>query len=96
MYPQLTSCAWDFIHFRGFLGAKMSLQFVWQGYDSLLAAPLILDLVRWADLAKQRGESGLVPHLAVYFKDPLGVTEHRLYKQFRMLEGYTLRVTNEQ
>jgi len=80
--------AWDFIHFKGFLGAKMSVQFVWQGYDSLLAAPLVLDLVRWAELAKRRGEAGLMPHLACYFKDPLGVSEHRLYEQFRMLTEY--------
>jgi myo-inositol-1-phosphate synthase len=80
--------AWDFIHFRGFLGSKMSLQFIWQGYDSLLAAPLILDLVRLAELAKRRGEGGLMPHLASYFKAPLGVEEHRLYEQFQMLLRY--------
>lgn len=80
--------AWDFIHFRGFLGAKMSLQFIWQGYDSLLAAPLILDLVRLVELAKRRGEGGLMPHLASYFKAPLGVEEHRLYEQFQMLLRY--------
>jgi myo-inositol-1-phosphate synthase len=80
--------AWDFIHFRGFLGSKMSLQFVWQGQDSLLAAPLVLDLVRWAELAKRRGEAGLMPHLACYFKDPVGVSEHRLYEQFQMLADY--------
>lgn len=80
--------AWDFIHFRGFLGAKMSLQFVWQGFDSILAAPLILDLVRLADLAKRRGESGLMPHLASYFKAPLGVDEYRLHEQFQMLMDY--------
>lgn len=84
--------AWDFIHFKGFLGAKMSLQFVWQGYDSLLAAPLVLDLARWAELAKRRGEAGLMPHLACYFKDPLGTAEHRLYEQFRMLTEYADRV----
>src|SRR5262249_36789460 len=32
--------AWDHIHFRGFLDTKMTLQFTWQGCDSLLAAPL--------------------------------------------------------
>ena len=36
--------AYDFIHFEGFLGARMSLQFSWQGSDSALAAPLVLDL----------------------------------------------------
>ncbi len=84
--------AWDFIHFRGFLGAKMSLQFIWQGYDSLLAAPLILDLVRLADLAKRRGEAGLMPHLACYFKAPESVDELRLYDQFQMLVNYANQV----
>lgn len=82
--------AWDFIHFEGFLGAKMSLQFVWQGYDSILAAPLVLDLVRLAEYAKRRGESGLMPHLASYFKAPLGVEEHNLHEQYRMLVEYAM------
>jgi myo-inositol-1-phosphate synthase len=86
--------AWDFIHFRGFLGARMSLQFIWQGYDSLLAAPLILDLVRLADLAKQRGEAGLMPHLACFFKAPMGVDEHRLYEQYQMLSAYAVSLKN--
>lgn len=80
--------AWDFIHFKGFLGTKMSLQFVWQGYDSMLAAPLVLDLVRLAEFAKRRGEGGLMPQLACYFKAPLGVEEQRLYEQFKMLLDY--------
>jgi len=83
--------AWDFIHFRGFMGAKMSLQFVWQGYDSILAAPLVLDLVRFADFAKRNGESGLMPHLACYFKNPIGVNEHRLYQQFQSLLEYGMK-----
>lgn len=83
--------AWDYIHFRGFLGAKMSLQFIWQGYDSLLAAPLVLDLVRLAEYAKRRGEAGLMPHLACYFKSPIGAEEHRLYEQFALLLDYAVR-----
>jgi myo-inositol-1-phosphate synthase len=80
--------AWDFIHFRGFMGAKMSLQFVWQGYDSILAAPLVLDLIRLAEFAKRRGEAGLMPQLSSFFKAPIGVNEHRLSEQFRMLTNY--------
>jgi len=80
--------AWDFIHFRGFLGAKMSLQFVWQGYDSILAAPLVLDMVRLAVLAKRRGEAGLMPQLAPFFKDPIGVGKHGLSDQMQMLADY--------
>ncbi len=80
--------AWDFIHFKGFLGAKMSLQFIWQGYDSILAAPLVLDLVRLAELAKKRAEGGVMTHLASFFKAPLGVEKHALPDQFRMLADY--------
>uniref|UniRef100_A0A832A1U9 Myo-inositol-1-phosphate synthase n=1 Tax=Desulfacinum infernum TaxID=35837 RepID=A0A832A1U9_9BACT len=87
--------AWDFIHFKGFLGARMSLQFIWQGFDSFLAAPLVLDLVRLADLAQRRGESGLMPQTASFFKAPLGVPEHRLSEQYAMLERYVDRIVNE-
>jgi myo-inositol-1-phosphate synthase len=83
--------AWDYIHFEGFLGAKMSMQFTWQGNDSALAAPLVLDLARWAAVAKARGESGLMTHLAAYFKNPAGIDEHTFVKQLGLLEAYTAR-----
>ena len=63
--------AYDLVHFRGFLGAKMQLHLVWQGCDSALAAPLVLDLVRLTDLARRRGEHGTLPWLAPFFKTPL-------------------------
>lgn len=80
--------AWDFIHFQGFLGFKMSLQFTWQGCDAILAAPLVLDLIRFADLAASRGESGPMPHLACFFKQPFGINEHDLHKQWQTLGEY--------
>jgi myo-inositol-1-phosphate synthase len=80
--------AWDHIHFQGFLGTKMILQFIWQGCDSLLAAPLVIDLARLALLAQRRGESGVQKHLACYFKSPHGVTEHDVFKQMALLEEY--------
>lgn len=80
--------AWDHIHFEGFLGTKMMLQFTWQGCDSLLAAPLVIDLVRLAALAQRRGESGPMPHTACFFKSPVGVPEHDFGRQFEMLEDY--------
>jgi myo-inositol-1-phosphate synthase len=80
--------AWDHIHFRGFLGAKMALQFTWQGCDSLLAAPLAIDLARLADFEKRRGGRGLMRHLASFFKSPEGVQESDFFKQFDMLAEY--------
>jgi myo-inositol-1-phosphate synthase len=77
--------AWDHIHFQGFLGTKMALQFTWQGCDSLLAAPLAIDLARLADLEKKRGGQGLLKYLACFFKSPEGVDENDFFKQFNML-----------
>src|SRR5262249_3137617 len=70
--------AWDHVLFEGFLGTRMTLQVLWHGADSVLAAPLVLDLVRLVDLALRRGEVGPLRHLAVFFKDPMGCTEQRL------------------
>jgi myo-inositol-1-phosphate synthase len=80
--------AWDHIHFRGFLGTPMIMQFTWQGCDSLLAAPLLIDLLRFTDLAHRRGERGLLTFLASFFKSPLGTTENNFAKQFQMLEAW--------
>jgi myo-inositol-1-phosphate synthase len=80
--------AWDHIHYEGFLGTKMMMQFTWQGCDSLLAAPLVIDLARLAALAQRRGESGPMAHTACFFKSPVGVPEHDFGKQFLMLEAY--------
>jgi myo-inositol-1-phosphate synthase len=80
--------AWDHVHFRGFLGTPMTFQFVWQGCDSILAAPLVIDLVRLVERAQRAGERGSLPWLACFFKSPLGVTEQDFSKQFALLEGW--------
>lgn len=80
--------AWDHIHFRGFLGTKMMMQFTWQGCDSILAAPLVIDIARLALHAQRRGEVGCLKHLACFFKSPMGVEEHDFFKQFAMLAEY--------
>ncbi len=77
--------AYDFIHFEGFLGARMQMHFLWQGCDSALAAPLVIDLVRLADLARRRGESGSLPQCAPFFKTPLGVAEQDFASQMDRL-----------
>jgi myo-inositol-1-phosphate synthase len=77
--------AWDHIHFRGFLGTPMTLQFTWQGCDSLLAAPLVLDLIRFVELSRRRGEVGVLSHLGSFFKQPMGLAEHGFSRQFSLL-----------
>ncbi|CAM5689522.1 inositol-3-phosphate synthase [Streptomyces griseorubiginosus] len=64
--------AWDHIAFDGFLGTRMVLQTTWQGCDSALAAPLVLDLARLVARAHEAGLSGPLPQLGFYFKDPDG------------------------
>ncbi|MGW5675862.1 inositol-3-phosphate synthase [Streptomyces sp. NPDC003860] len=64
--------AWDHVAFEGFLGSRMVLQTIWQGCDSALAAPLVLDLARLAARAHAVGLSGPLTELGFYFKDPDG------------------------
>lgn len=80
--------AWDFIHYQGFLGTKMILQFIWQGCDSALASPLVLDLIRFADFAHRSGESGNLRHLACFFKAPYEAEEHGFFRQNEALLAY--------
>ncbi|MBI4563547.1 MAG: inositol-3-phosphate synthase [Planctomycetes bacterium] len=80
--------AWDFIHFEGFLGARMSMQFIWQGCDSALAAPLVIDLVRLAELAHRGGEAGAMKHTGAFFKAPYGGGTHDFHAQMEALRAY--------
>jgi myo-inositol-1-phosphate synthase len=83
--------AWDHIHFRGFLGTPMTMQFTWQGCDSLLAAPLVLDLVRFVELSNRVRETGLLTHLGSFFKRPLGLADHDFSRQFQLLLDWVQR-----
>jgi len=80
--------AWNHIHFQGFLGVKMIMQLIWQGCDSILAAPLVIDLARLTLLAQRRGEKGVLTYLAPFFKGPLDVQDHDFFHQMRVLEEH--------
>jgi myo-inositol-1-phosphate synthase len=84
--------AWDHVHFKGFLGTPMVLQFTWQGCDSILAAPLVLDLVRLVERARRAGEYGALDWLACFFKSPIGVSEQDFGKQVAMLDAWAARL----
>lgn len=81
--------AWDHIHFRGFLNTPMVLQFTWQGCDSLLAAPLVIDLLRFTELAVRCKEHGLLTFLCCFFKSPLGTPLHDFSQQFQVLKEWS-------
>jgi myo-inositol-1-phosphate synthase len=66
----------------------MSLQFTWNGCDSALAVPLVLDLARFAALAHHAGVVGPVPELGFFFKNPVACTEHALEAQYATLVAW--------
>ncbi|MGH9001551.1 MAG: inositol-3-phosphate synthase [Acidimicrobiia bacterium] len=77
--------AWDLVTFEGFLGARMRLQFIWEGADSALAAPLVLDLARLMLAARAAGAAGGLRPLAFFFKEPEPGAPHRLDQQLATL-----------
>ena len=73
--------AWDHIHAEGFLGSRITMQTIWSAYDSMLAAPLVLDLARLLALADAADAGGVVPELGFFFKDPWGSDVHDFGQQ---------------
>jgi myo-inositol-1-phosphate synthase len=64
--------AWDVIDFRGIFDMPMSLRLNLQARDSILATPIIIDLVRWMELMHKQGFGGIANELSFYFKSPMG------------------------
>jgi myo-inositol-1-phosphate synthase len=64
--------AWDVIDLIGLFGLPMSIRINLQGRDSILAAPMVLDLARWMAALSTSGRKGLIPELGFYFKKPMG------------------------
>jgi myo-inositol-1-phosphate synthase len=84
--------AWDHVHFQGFLDTPMTLQFVWQGCDSILAAPLVLDLVRFTQRAFENRQVGILQFLSCFFKSPLESKTDALAEQFALLVDWARNV----
>ncbi|MBU2573005.1 MAG: inositol-3-phosphate synthase [Elusimicrobia bacterium] len=80
--------AWDNIDFQGWLGMPMSFKINWLGRDSILAAPLVLDLIRLLEYAHRRGEGGLQGHLAMFFKHPLGAHVRGFFDEYTLLRDH--------
>ncbi len=75
--------AWDNIDISGFLGQPMQLKVNFLCKDSILAAPLAIEIARCLDLAMQRNLSGVQESLSVFFKMPMteSKAEHAFHKQ---------------
>ena len=85
---------WDNIDIFGWLGYPMQIKVDFLCRDSILAAPLVLDLVLFADLAQRSGLRGIQEWLSFYFKSPMAAPElypeHDLFIQLMKLKN-TLR-----
>ncbi len=85
---------WDNIDIFGWLGYPMQIKVDFLCRDSILAAPLVLDLVLFADLAQRAGLRGIQEWLSFYFKSPMAAPdlypEHDLFIQLMKLKN-TLR-----
>jgi myo-inositol-1-phosphate synthase len=86
---------WDNIDIFGWLGYPMQLKINFLCRDSILAAPIVLDLILFTDLASRAGLKGIQHWLSFYFKSPIHVAgdipEHDLFIQQMRLKN-TLRV----
>jgi myo-inositol-1-phosphate synthase len=81
--------AWDNIDISGFLGHKMQIKVNFLCKDSVLAAPLAIEIARVLDLAQQRGDGGVQEQLSIFFKAPMVANghapEHAFHAQETML-----------
>jgi len=85
---------WDNIDIYGWLGYPMQIKINFLCRDSILAAPIVLDLVMFLDLAQRCGMRGIQEWLSFYFKSPMTAAglypEHDLFIQLMKLKN-TLR-----
>ena len=85
---------WDNIDLVGWLGYPMQLKINFLCRDSILAAPIVLDVALFLDLARRAGLTGIQEWLSFYFKSPMHAPglypEHDLFIQLMKLKN-TLR-----
>ncbi|WP_293741458.1 inositol-3-phosphate synthase [uncultured Pedobacter sp.] len=86
--------SWDNIDIFGWLGYKMQIKINFLCRDSILAAPIVLDLALFIDLAKRANLSGIQEWLSFYLKSPQTIpgvpAENDIFKQLMKLQN-TLR-----
>ena len=86
---------WDNVDIFGWLGQPMQIKIDFLCRDSILAAPIVLDLILFLDLAQRAGLSGIQEWLSFYFKSPMSrpdlKPEHDLFIQHLKLTN-TLRI----
>ncbi len=92
--------SWDNIDIFGWLGYGMQIKINFLCRDSILAAPIVLDLALFLDLAQRSGMSGIQEWLSFYFKAPQtkpGLEPiHDVFKQLHKLENTLRHIMGEE
>jgi len=89
---------WDHVDFFGWLGYKMQMEVTLHCKDSILAAPVALDLILFTDLAQRSGMKGIQEWLSFYWKSPmtapglypehdLAIQQMKMKNRLRVLQG---------
>ncbi len=91
---------WDNIDIKGWLGYPMQIKVDFLCRDSILAAPLVLDLAILLDLAKRSEMKGIQEWLSFYLKSPQTAPglppQHDLFKQFEKLKNTIRHIAGEE
>lgn len=92
--------SWDNIDIFGWLGYSMQIKINFLCKDSILAAPIVLDLALFLDLAKRSDMSGIQEWLSFYFKSPQTLPElrpeHDIFKQLIKLQNTLRHIMGEE
>ncbi|MCP4727204.1 MAG: inositol-3-phosphate synthase, partial [bacterium] len=91
---------WDNLDIFGWLGYPMQIKIDFLCRDSILAAPIVLDLVLFLDLASRSGMKGIQEWLSFYFKSPMCAPElypeHDLFIQLKKLKNTLRHIMGEE
>ncbi|HTQ64520.1 MAG TPA: inositol-3-phosphate synthase [Puia sp.] len=92
--------SWDNIDIFGWLGYSMQIKINFLCRDSILAAPVVLDIALFMDLSKRAGMSGIQEWLSFYFKSPQTAPglrpEHDIFKQLLKLQNTLRHIMGEE
>ena len=91
---------WDNIDIFGWMGYEMQIKIDFLCRDSILAAPIVLDLALFLDVAKRANMSGIQEWLSFYLKSPQAKKglhpEHDIFKQLSKLENTVRHIAGEE
>ncbi len=92
--------SWDNINIFGWLGYPMELKINFLCRDSILAAPIVLDLCLFMDLAQRSNMKGIQQWLSFYFKSPMhpanSIAENDLFIQLMKMKNTLRKLMNEE